>query len=43
MRRKPGNTAYTERLERAFPPNRWLVVIVEELDDYFKVITTFWK
>lgn len=39
---KPGNTPYTQRLERDFPPNRRLVVIVEELADRFKVVTTYW-
>ncbi len=40
---KAGNTVYTQRLEREFPPNRSLVVIVEELGDRFKVVTTYWK
>jgi hypothetical protein len=40
---KPGNTAYTQRLEREFPPSRRLVVIVEELVDRFKVVTVYWK
>lgn len=41
--RKAGNTAYTQRFEREFHPNRWLIVIVEELPDRFRVVTAYWK
>ncbi|HVA50181.1 MAG TPA: DUF4258 domain-containing protein [Pirellulales bacterium] len=41
--KKAGNTQYTQRLERDFPPNRRLVVIVEELGDKIKVVTTYWQ
>jgi hypothetical protein len=41
--RKAGNTSFTQRLEREFHPSRWLVVIVEELVDRFKVVITYWK
>lgn len=40
---KAGDADYTIRFERDFPPNRRLVVIVEELADKLKVVTTFWQ
>jgi hypothetical protein len=41
--REPGNTDYTMRFERDFPPAKRLVVIAERImDDHYKVVTTYW-
>jgi hypothetical protein len=37
-----GNTDYTTRLERDFPPAKRLGVIVEELAGCIKLVTAFW-
>jgi hypothetical protein len=41
-RKLAGNTDYTIRFERDFPDGRYLVVIAEECDSTFKVVTTYW-
>lgn len=41
--RKAGNTDYTQRFERDFPPARRLVVIAEEFADRFKVVIAYWQ
>ena len=33
-----GNSPYTKRLEREFPPKRRLIVIVEETDEAIKIV-----
>jgi len=37
-----GKSAFTQRYTRDFPPNRQLVVILEELPDVIRIVTTFW-
>jgi len=37
-----GNARYTKRIERDFPNGKTLVVIVEESDTHFNLVTTFW-